>query len=230
VPPPRRVPVPAADRQDGRVHTLLDGLENVAGVSRANAFWMSWNLFLAFIPAVLAPLLFRHRGERTPLWWTGLALFVLFLPNAPYVITDLVHLNNSMDAAGDDMTRLTGVLPVYAAFIALGVLAYTFSLMEVGRYLDRVGLAARRLPAELGIHFVAAIGVVLGRFARLNSWEPVTEPHTTLERIVLTLSARWALVMVVGMFFLTWLSYTVARVLVGAGARTVRSALTPRTA
>lgn len=224
------MPAPAAARQDGRVHTLLDGLENVAEIGRANAFWMSWNLFLAFIPAVLAPLLFRHRGERTPLWWTGLALFVLFLPNAPYVITDLVHLNNSMEAAGDDMTRLTGVLPVYAAFIAFGVLAYTFSLMEVGRYLDRIGLAAKRLPIELGIHFVAAIGVVLGRFARLNSWEPMTEPHTTLERIMLTLSARWAIVMVVGMFFLTWLSYTAARVLIDAGARTVRSALTPRTA
>jgi uncharacterized membrane protein len=212
------------------VYTLRVGLENLAHVSRANAFWMTWNLFLAFIPAVLAPVLFRHRGERTSLWWTGLALFALFLPNAPYVITDLVHLNNSMDAAPDDMARLTGVLPVYAVFIGLGVLAYTFSVMELGRYLDRVGLAARRMPIELGVHFLAAVGVVLGRFARLNSWEPVTEPHTTLERIVLTLSARWAIVMVVGMFFLTWLSYTVARVLLEAMARTVRSAVTPRTA
>lgn len=212
------------------MHSLRVAAENLVGVYRDNGFWMTWNLFLAFIPAVLAPFVFRHRGERTPLWWTGLALFALFLPNAPYVITDLVHLDGDVRAAANDTAVLTGVLPVYAVFIALGVLAYTFCLMEVGRYLDRIGLAARRLPIELGIHFLAAVGVVLGRFARLNSWEPVTEPHTTLQRIVLTLSARWAVLMVIGMFFLTWLSYVVCRTLVEAAARTVRSAIAPRAA
>jgi uncharacterized membrane protein len=204
--------------------------ENLVGVYRGNGFWMTWNLFLAFIPAVLAPLVFRHRGDRTPLWWTGLALFALFLPNAPYVITDLVHLDGDVRAAADDTAVLTGVLPVYAVFIALGVLAYTFSVMEVGRYVDRIGLAARRLPIELGIHFLAAVGVVLGRFARVNSWEPVTEPHTTLQRIVLTLSARWAVLMVIGMFFVTWVSYIVCRTLVEAAARMVRSAINPHAA
>ncbi len=135
------------------MHSLRVTAENLFGVYRGNAFWMTWNLFLAFIPVVLAPFVFRHRGERTPLWWTGLALFVLFLPNAPYVITDLVHLDGDVRAAANDTAVLTGVLPVYAVFIGLGVLAYTFSLVEVGRYLDRVGLAARRLPIELGIHF-----------------------------------------------------------------------------
>ena len=212
------------------MHSLRVTAENLFGVYRDNAFWMTWNLFLAFIPVVLAPFVFRHRGERTPLWWTGLALFVLFLPNAPYVITDLVHLDGDVRAAANDTAVLTGVLPVYAVFIGLGVLAYTVSLVEVGRYLDRAGLAARRLPIELGIHFAAAVGVVLGRFARLNSWEPVTEPHTALQRIVLTLSARWAVLMVIGMFFLTWLSYVVCRTLLEAAGRTVRSAITPRAA
>ena len=212
------------------MHTLRVAVDNLSGFGRANAFWMTWNLFLAFIPAALAPVLFRHRGDRTPLWWAGVAVFGLFLPNAPYVITDLVHLNNSMERAGTDMARLTAVLPVYAVFIGLGVLAYTFSLIELGRYLDRIGLAARRVPIELGVHFLAAVGVVLGRFARLNSWEPFTQPQGTVERVVLTLSARWAPVFVLGMFVLTWLSYTVTRTLIEATARSVRSAFTPGTA
>ena len=66
------------------------------------------NLFLAFVPVALAPFVFRHRGERTPLWWTGLALFVLFLPNAPYVITDLVHLDGDVRSAANDTAVLTG--------------------------------------------------------------------------------------------------------------------------
>jgi uncharacterized membrane protein len=198
------------------VHTLRLVVENLHDVSRANARWMGWNLLLAFVPAVLAPLVFRHRGERTALWWTGLGLFALFLPNAPYVITDLVHLRNDVVDSSGDTAVVTGVLPVYALFIGAGVLAYTYSLFELGRFVDRVGLAASRGTIEIGVHLLAAVGVVLGRFARLNSWEPVTEPHNTLERIVLTLSARWAVVAVAVLFVVIWVTTAATRALAEA--------------
>jgi len=205
------------------VQTLRTVLDNIEGVADANARWMTWNLFLAAIPAGLAVAVFRHRGERGPLWWTGLALFMLFLPNAPYLLTDLVHLRGDVVRAADDTAVVTGVVPVYATVIGLGLLAYTFSLIELGRYLDRVGLAAHRMAIELGVHLLAAVGVVLGRFARLNSWEPVTEPHGTLERVVLTLSARWAVPAVAAMFVVCWVGHAVVRAVVDAAARTMRS-------
>jgi uncharacterized membrane protein len=202
------------------LRTVLDSMEDVAD---ANAVWMTWNLFLAAIPAGLAVLVFRHRGGRGPLWWVGLGLFTLFLPNAPYLVTDLVHLRADVVRAGGDTAVVTGVVPVYAAVIGLGMLAYTFSLIELGRYLDRVGLASRRVAVELGVHLLAAVGVVLGRFARLNSWEPMTEPHGTLERIVLTLSARWAVPAVAAMFLVCWVGHAATRAVVDAAARTLRS-------
>ncbi|HLM65698.1 MAG TPA: DUF1361 domain-containing protein, partial [Acidimicrobiales bacterium] len=149
------------------MHSLRVVVENIGGVGRDSAGWMGWNLLLAAVPAVVAPLVFRHRGERTPLWWSGLAMFALFLPNAPYVVTDLVHLRNDVVAASGDTAVVTGVLPVYALFIGAGLLAYSYSLFEVGRYLGRAGLGARRGAVEIGIHLAAAVGVVLGRFARL---------------------------------------------------------------
>jgi uncharacterized membrane protein len=191
---------------------------DLASLARDNGFWMTWNLVLAFVPAVLAPLVFRHRGERSVLWWSGLALFVLFLPNAPYLITDLVHLRSDVVRAGDDAAVLGAVLPTYAAFIGAGLLAYAFCVAELGRFVDRVGLGSRRPAIELGVHLLAAVGVVLGRFARLNSWEPVTEPHGTLERIVLTLSARWAVVAVVLMFVVVWVAHAMTRAVVEAAA------------
>jgi uncharacterized membrane protein len=205
--------------------TLHVAARDLAAVVRDNGFWMSWNLLLALIPAGLAPLVFRHRGTRSPLWWAGVGLFVLFLPNAPYVITDLVHLRSDVLQTRDEAAVVGAVLPVYSAFVGVGLLAYAFSLRELGHYLDRVGLAGRRAAIELGVHGLAALGVVLGRFARLNSWEPVTEPQGTLERVVLTLSARWAIVATAVLFVVIWFAHAMTRAMVdAAGAAATRAA------
>ena len=197
---------------------------DLVAVAADNSRWMTWNLVLAVIPAALAILVFRHRGPRTGLWWTGAALCALFLPNAPYVITDLVHLRGDVLRAGSDFAVIAGVLPVYAAFIGVGLLAYVLAVDEMGRYLTRVGLGRRRGTAELATHAVCALGVVLSRVARLNSWEPVTEPHSTAERIVLTLTWRGAPLAVLLMFAAIWVSHGATRALVRSGMATVVSA------
>ena len=210
----------------------LDGLTEA--VVR-NRFWMTWNLMLAAVPAVLAPLVFRQRGSRTLGWWMGAGLVLLFLPNAPYVVTDLVHLRWDVVQADSDLAVVTGVLPVYAGFIAAGFVAYAVVLSEAGRYLSSAGLGRWRPAGEVAVHAVCAVGVVLGRVARLNSWEPVTQPYGTLERVVLTLSWRWAPVAVVATFVTIWAGHALTRTIarssaaaLGARVPAVRSALERR--
>ena len=139
-------------------------------VAAENGRWMTWNLALAVVPAALAVVLFRYRGQRSAVWWAGAALFTLFLPNAPYVVTDLVHLRDDVLRADSDLVVITAVLPAYAAFIAGGFAAYGLAVGEMGRYLTRIGLGGWRGPAEVATHAVCAVGVLLGRVARLNSW------------------------------------------------------------
>jgi uncharacterized membrane protein len=202
---------------------------DLADFAADNGRWMTWNLLLAVIPAGLAVAVFRHRGPRTALWWTGAGLCALFLPNAPYVVTDLVHLRDDVLGAGSDLSVITAVLPMYAAFIAAGFLAYALAVGEMGRYLTRIGLAHWRGPAEVATHALCAVGVVLGRVARLNSWEPMTEPHGTAERIVLTLSWRGAPLAVLVTFGVIWVCHGATRALVrhvvaaaGSAAATIR--------
>lgn len=193
-------------------------------VATDNGRWMAWNLVLAVIPAGLAVAVFRHRGPRTALWWSGAALCALFLPNAPYVVTDLVHLRDDVLRADSDMAVITAVLPSYAAFIAAGFVAYGLAVGEMGRYLTRIGLGRWRGAAELATHALCAVGVVLGRVARLNSWEPMTEPHGTAERVVLTLSWRGAPLAVLVTFVAIWLCHGATRALVRHGVAAVGSA------
>ena len=73
----------------------------------------------------------------------------------------------------------------------------------------------------IGLHGLCAIGVFLGRHARLNSWEPVVEPHDTLQRMVLTLSWRWAPAAVAATFLVTWLGHFITRAIIETAHQTL---------
>jgi uncharacterized membrane protein len=146
--------------------------------------WMVWNLWLALVPAVLALILFRPSLRRGATWWLGAAVFVAFLPNAPYVITDVVHLPPDLRAASPSTAMTMGVLGAYAAFIVIGFAAYAFSVLRLVGYLrangvDRIGLIA----AELSVHVLATIGIVLGRMFRFNSWDLIAQPGEVLDKL-----------------------------------------------
>lgn len=178
---------------------------NLVDVVRRDIWWMGWNTLLAWIPVPLAWALFRGRRlSRSPFWWAGLVLFVLFLPNAPYVVTDLVHLRGDIVSADQDGPVVTAVLPVYALLIGSGFLAYYLALGAALRHLSRLGLAAWQGRVTIAAHAICAVGIFLGRWARLNSWEPVVDPHAALERIVVHLTWTWAPVLIVGTFLVTW--------------------------
>ncbi|WP_067545213.1 DUF1361 domain-containing protein [Nocardia crassostreae] len=207
---------------------LVDAVApSLSGVLSRNFFWLAWNTILAWIPVALALLVFRAgtvkpgRLPVSPVWWAGVGLIVLFLPNAPYVVTDLVHLRYDVHAVGDGPVVST-VLPVYGAFIASGFLAYYLVLAEMGRFLERSGLSAWRLPVTIAVHFLCAIGVFLGRWVRPNSWEPVVEPRGTVERVLLALTWEYAPILIAVMFIATALGHFVTRAVVETGVASAR--------
>src|SRR5688572_18167291 len=104
---------------------------DVGEIAWGNRWWMTWNTLLAMVPASLAIVLFRHEGRKRWLWWSGVVTFVLFLPNAPYVVTDLVHLRRDVGQTNTDAAVYAGVLPLYASYIAVGFGCYVVALHEV---------------------------------------------------------------------------------------------------
>ncbi|MCU1351332.1 MAG: hypothetical protein JWM05_541 [Acidimicrobiales bacterium] len=162
-----------------------------------NAWWMGWNLFLAVIPAVLGVLLFHRPRRHGPLWWIGVAAFAAFLPNAPYVVTDLIHLPDSIARAHLAGTVVVAVLPAYAALVLVGLASYAIALMEVARAMRREGMVRWVRPVEVIAHVAAAVGVLLGRVIRLNSWTPITHPRSSMRSSASLLTDPYAQVAVV---------------------------------
>ena len=132
--------------------------------------YLVWNLALAWIPLVLAILLVVAYARRRPpaeLVAVG-GLWLLFLPNAPYVLTDFIHL-------GPDHRMYDTILVGSFAFTALG-LGFA-SLLLVQLVVTRAGGAMLGWLTALGSLFFASVGIYLGRVLRLNSWDAIQRPH-----------------------------------------------------
>jgi uncharacterized membrane protein len=138
--------------------------------------FMLWNLFLAAIPAVLALVLFTLPARRGVAWWTGLGIWVLFLPNAPYLLTDVVHMVHDIRRAHTD-TWAYLVIATYAVLFALGLASYALSLQLFRWHLHRTTRSAFVAPTIILVHALCVIAMYLGRFVRLNSWDAVVAPQ-----------------------------------------------------
>jgi len=157
----------------GHLHAIM---ATERGVLAANFKWMGWNLLLAVVPLVLALGLFQPGRRRRLWWWAGMLVFVGFLPNAAYVITDAVHIAQDAKQAGRPSVVFGAVLPLYAVYFAAGLACYAGALVQLRRYLVAERKGGLALPVEVSLHLLVAVGVFLGRVDRLNSWDVLARP------------------------------------------------------
>ena len=147
--------------------------------------FLLWNLFLAWVPWLLAAAVERalERGPRVAvILATG--AWLVFLPNAPYVITDFLHL------------RLRSPVPLWFDVLLLGtasltgLLAGALSLRRVERALSGK-LDGRVLHAGLWLAIaLSGFGIYLGRFERWNSWDLLLHPLSVLASVTHLLDRR----------------------------------------
>jgi len=172
-------------------------LTMVRWVLRRNIKRIVWNLFLAFVPLALSVWLFRReRRSRSLLWWLGLLVFFAFLPNAPYILTDVIHMIRDIRAIRSVWIVTLVVFPVHLLFILTGFEAYVLSLINMGYYLHRIGRSKWIPGAELITHALCAVGIYLGRFPRFNSWDIVTQPDEVVVYTIEDLTNKRPLVIV----------------------------------
>ena len=132
--------------------------------------YLVWNLGLAWLPLVFALLLylaFRRRHTVAELLALG-AAWLVFLPNAPYVLTDFVHL-------GHRHRLVDSMILASFAFTALGLGFASLLLVQI--VVTRKAGAAAGWVVALSALFLASIGVYLGRVHRFNSWDVITRPR-----------------------------------------------------
>jgi len=130
-----------------------------------------WNLFLAWIPFGLAVYVYDgyRRLSRLQLWAGG-ALWLLFFPNALYIVTDAKWLR---EAAGAPVWYDVVLVAAAACCGLLLGFASLFMMQQVVR--GALG-NARAWAFALATLALGSFGVYLGRFERWNSWDVFTRP------------------------------------------------------
>jgi uncharacterized membrane protein len=151
---------------------LLVGLR-IAWTGNLRYLFLIWNLFLAWLPLVFSIFICREcRAVNRKRWRLALlgVLWLVFLPNAPYILTDLIHLSTKF------RNHFWVDLSLMLLFAFTGLMLGFVSLYLMQQ------VVARRLGGLAGWLFVTLIapvssfGVYVGRFRRWNSWDIVVHP------------------------------------------------------
>ncbi len=140
--------------------------------------FLIWNVFLAIIPYTITMYLnTKPNISKIKLAFWGL-VWLAFLPNAPYIVTDLIHIR-----IGNHSLLWLDVL-VVLSFALSGLLLFFISIMDMQKLLKS---KFEKLPVEavsIVIIFLCGFGVYLGRFLRYNSWEIISQPHLLFKDII----------------------------------------------
>ena len=143
--------------------------------------FLVWNLCLAWIPFLLslgATLIHQVQPQR---WWMLLGVglvWVVFFPNAPYLLTDLLHLQSIPP------------LPIWydvallAAFAWAGLFLAVFSLRAMQILVKTYAGIWISWLFVFGVVGLSGLGVYVGRFLRWNSWDLLLYPRAVLVDLI----------------------------------------------
>jgi uncharacterized membrane protein len=140
---------------------------------------IAWNLLLAWIPFALALIVYeRARAGISNLSLVAVTmLWLLFLPNAPYIVTDLKHVGR-----GGGVPVLYDVLLLSAAAWT-GLLLGLTSLFLMHAVARRLVGAVNAWALVVGVLALSSFGIYLGRVQRWNSWDVFVRPGSLLGEI-----------------------------------------------
>ena len=136
--------------------------------------YLVWNLVLAWLPALSAFVAFQLHRRHSWINWVlvpGFAVFwLIFFPNAPYLITDIMHLERQT------AVPLWYDVLLFVAFAWTGFFLGLVSLLIMQEIVRRAAGVKASWVFAFGVLALSSVGIYLGRFLRWNSWDLFLSP------------------------------------------------------
>lgn len=154
------------------VSITLFGLRVIA--TNTSQYWfLFWNLLLAWVPVLCAWWLLRELQRsswKKPIPIILTLLWLGFLPNSFYLMSDLIHLHST----GDIGILYDSVL--FLSCIWNGVLAGMLSLVWVHRAILQRRSSLFAAGCITGVFAVVSYAIYLGRALHWNTWDVLINP------------------------------------------------------
>lgn len=169
-----------------RILTLSMGFSVVLVMARIvytgkfTFIWLIWNLVLAWIPYAISswfqqrPAVQEHRLKFVAVS----LLWLLFIPNSFYILTDLFHLGKFTNVPNwFDLTLII-------SFAWNGLLLGVLSVRQMEKIMQPHLRGKHELLFIYPIMWLNALGVYIGRYPRFNSWDIVTNPFALIAYLI----------------------------------------------
>jgi uncharacterized membrane protein len=139
--------------------------------------FLAWNLFLAWIPyltSLWTSALYQGQGQRWRYLVMPSVLWLVFFPNAPYIITDFLHLQ------ARPPVPIWYDMGLIAIFAWTGLFLAVFSLRAMQRLVESVAGSLISWLFVTGVIGLSGLGIYIGRFLGWNSWDLFLQPQDVL--------------------------------------------------
>ncbi|OGH29557.1 MAG: hypothetical protein A3E40_03980 [Candidatus Levybacteria bacterium RIFCSPHIGHO2_12_FULL_37_9] len=173
-----------------------------------NTIWMTLNTALAIFAVACGWMVIKAKSKIAKLI-CGI-LWILFLPNTIYILSDIIHFIMQLNSAGN-MTIIALSLQ-YLLLIAIGILTFVY-----GTYPLEVLLRLKRFKTTeiqlfiIMFNFVIIFGAFLGRIHRLNSWDVFTDTTKVIGSIKYTIFSVEAMLSIFALGLAVSLLYFLVR-------------------
>jgi uncharacterized membrane protein len=145
-------------------------LTRIIYYGRFSFIFLVWNLFLAWVPLIISSSFKRIMAIEKWKQFFVFAVWLLFFPNALYIVTDLIHLNLKTT-----VPKWFDAILLFTCCMAALLMAFV-ALLRVENFLTH-HFSRRAVSVQIiFILFLGSFGVYLGRFLRWNSWDIVSNP------------------------------------------------------
>lgn len=178
-----------------------------------NAFWMTGNILLGIIAVVLGWLAIEVKSQVLQVIFGF--LWLLFIPNTIYMLTDVIHLKEQfivLDGINKIVLILQYIFLFLMAFVTFLLAMYPFEKMLIKIYKKNTSFIWLLLFIT---NFVIAFGLVIGRMQRTNSWEVFTNLVKVIQDSINVLTSVELMMLVLFFGIFNNLIYFLLRQLIG---------------
>lgn len=177
-------------------------------------FWFSgnflhifliWNMMLAIIPIFI--LKFEEKTNKKWLKILALLVWILFLPNTFYTVTDLIHIQNlkfyffeNPYAEATYIEDISNWIEIINLFL-ISTFGFFAGLINVDRFIKRFEHKWKKITAISILSILSGIAIYIGRFLRFNSWN-VLNPFEMIKTILISLNSFYVVYIILFSVFI----------------------------
>jgi len=140
--------------------------------------FLAWNLFLAFVPYGISKKIVRTNAISKAKFLFYVFVWLMFIPNSFYIITDLFHLDMNEDVP------LWYDLALLLSFAWSGILFGIVSVRQMEKLFERTFNKKFDLLFIIPVMALNGFGVYIGRYLRFNSWDVIANPFQLTKDIL----------------------------------------------